>query len=109
MAHVTPQTQAVLAALLHGVGELHYGLEIGRRQASRVARSIRSSPARADEVGPKSESEDVDPHEVGRRRRRYYRLTGEGEPLRSHRTDSTARRLQRASDQPGPSPAAGPA
>jgi PadR family transcriptional regulator PadR len=109
MPYVSPQTQAVLAALLRDVGGLLYGLEIAK-EAGLASGTIYPILARLERTNwVESEWEDVDPHEVGRRRRRYYRLTGEGERAARRELTATAQRLQRAGFNLGPSPAVRPA
>jgi DNA-binding PadR family transcriptional regulator len=96
MPQVSPQTQAVLAALLEDMQEPHYGLEIAKAAglASGTIYPILARLERSRWV--ESEWEDVDESVAGRRRRRYYRLTGDG--ARAARTElaATAERLERA-------------
>jgi PadR family transcriptional regulator, regulatory protein PadR len=78
MAHMSVQTQAILAALLEDVAQPHYGLEMAKA-AGLASGTIYPMLARLEREGwVESEQEDVDASVVGRRPRRYYRLTGEG-------------------------------
>jgi DNA-binding PadR family transcriptional regulator len=91
----TPQTQAVLAALMSDVREPHYGLEIAR-EAGLASGTIYPILARLERAGwVESEWENVDQSEVGRRRRRYYRLTAEGERAARNELAAEADRLHR--------------
>jgi len=71
-------TQRVLAALLEEPTEELYGLQISSR-ADLASGTIYPILARLERLGwISSRWEDIDPHEEGRRPRRYYRLTGLG-------------------------------
>lgn len=76
---MTLQTQLVLQAMINnGVDEEQYGLEICEN-AELPPGSIYPILARLERVGwLVSRWEDIDPHEHGRPRRRYYRLTSDG-------------------------------
>jgi DNA-binding PadR family transcriptional regulator len=75
---MTLQTIAVLRVLQdHPHGE-HYGLEISRA-AELPSGSLYPILARLERDGwVTSEWEELDEHEAGRRRRRYYRLSPDG-------------------------------
>ena len=73
---LTLQTQMVLSVLLEG-GE-QYGLEIAK-QARLASGTIYPILARLESAGwIESGWEDIDESAEGRRRRRYYQLTGVG-------------------------------
>src|SRR5688572_17527465 len=96
MPSLTQQTQAVLAALLEGRGDVKYGLEIAK-EAGLASGTIYPILARLERAGwVESEWEDIDPHEAGRRRRRYYRLTGEGEHVAHRELAATVQQLRLA-------------
>jgi len=75
---MTLQTQMVLKALLAEPREEHYGLEIAR-QAGLPSGTIYPLLARLESAGwLESGWEEIDESQEGRRRRRYYKLTGDG-------------------------------
>lgn len=79
MLRLTWQTQAILATLLRDVAVPHYGLEMGK-DAGIPSGTIYPILARLERAGwIESELEKIDPRAAGRRARRYYRLTSEGE------------------------------
>lgn len=74
----TLQMQAVLRVLLDDPTGDHYGFEIARA-AGLATGTTYPVLARLEDAGwIESEWEDIDEAKEGRRRRRYYRLTGEG-------------------------------
>ena len=99
---MTMQTLRVLKVLLDEPLAEHFGLEISRK-AELPTGSIYPILARLEQAGwLQSAWEDIDPVVAGRRRRRYYRLSGEGA--------EQARRAVRAAQQsitPTPSPGFG--
>lgn len=79
---VTPRmtlpTQLVLRAMITDPTREMYGLEIGKA-AELASGTIHPILARLESWGwLESRWEERDPHEVGRPRRRYYRLTPDG-------------------------------
>jgi DNA-binding PadR family transcriptional regulator len=77
---MTIPTQLVLQLLLAAPERGLYGLEIGQ-EAGLPSGTIHPILARLEALGwVSSRWEDVDPTEVGRPARRYYRLSAEGEP-----------------------------
>ncbi|WP_084685531.1 PadR family transcriptional regulator [Nonomuraea coxensis] len=75
---MTIPTQLVLRALLEDPTREMYGLEICQA-AGLAPGTIHPILVRFEGVGwLESRPEDVDPREVGRPRRRYYRLTPDG-------------------------------
>ena len=75
---MTVQTQAVLRVLLDHPLQQHYGLEISKAAGLRSG-SLYPILARLEQMGwVISDWEQVDAHEVGRPRRRYYQLTPDG-------------------------------
>jgi DNA-binding PadR family transcriptional regulator len=75
---MTIPTQLVLRALLEDFTREMYGLEICQA-AGLPPGTIHPILARFEGIGwLESRFEDVDPHEAGRPRRRYYRLTEKG-------------------------------
>jgi DNA-binding MarR family transcriptional regulator len=77
-ARMTPQTLAVLFALLKHPSEGLYGLEIARRAGYQPG-TIHPILARFEALGWLiSWREDVDPSDAGRPARRYYRLSPDG-------------------------------
>jgi DNA-binding PadR family transcriptional regulator len=94
MPYLTPQTQAVLAALLHDMTEPHYGLEIAK-SAGLASGTIYPILARLErQQWVESEWEQIDQSKEGRRRRRYYRLTGEGAHVARDALAATAEQLR---------------
>lgn len=75
---MTLPTQLVLAAFLDDPDREMYGLEICAA-AGLPSGTIHPILARFEGIGwLQSRWEDIDPHEQGRPRRRYYRLTPNG-------------------------------
>lgn len=96
MAHMTWQTQAILAVLLEDISKPHYGLEMAKA-AGLPSGTIYPMLARLEREGwVKSEKENIDPAVAGRRPRRYYRLTGAGEQVARTQIASTMKHLRPA-------------
>src|SRR4051794_8575507 len=76
---MTQSTLAVLRALIAAQGDPAYGLELGHETglASGTLYPILDRLSREGWV--EASWEQVEPHEVGRPRRRYYKLTAVGE------------------------------
>lgn len=75
---MTLPTQLVLRALLENPTQVKYGLEIGKA-ADLPSGTVHPILARLEGIGwVESHWEESDPHEQGRPRRRYYRLTTDG-------------------------------
>ncbi|MEQ4301420.1 PadR family transcriptional regulator [Plantactinospora sp. B6F1] len=75
---MTLPTQAVLRTLLEYPSREFYGLELCAA-AGLASGTIHPILARLESLGwLQSRWEDLDPHEVGRPRRRYYSLTSDG-------------------------------
>jgi PadR family transcriptional regulator, regulatory protein PadR len=78
MGRMTLQTQSVLRVLLDHPLQQHYGLEISKA-AGLPSGSLYPILAKLERIGwVTSDWEQVDEHEVGRPRRRYYQLTPDG-------------------------------
>jgi DNA-binding PadR family transcriptional regulator len=93
MPRLTWQTQAILAALLQDVATAHYGLELAKT-AGLPSGTIYPILARLERAGwIESELENIDPKVAGRRARRYYTLTGEGERVARAEISNTLERL----------------
>lgn len=76
---MTPQTLAVLNSLVAQPSEWRYGLELIESLGIKGG-TVYPTLARLQRFGwLESRREGVDPAEVGRPRRRLYRLTGEGQ------------------------------
>jgi PadR family transcriptional regulator PadR len=100
---MTLQTQAVLRALLDEPEAEHYGLEIASKTGLATG-SLYPILARLERAGwVLSAWEEVDQHQVGRPRRRYYSLTPDGIVAAETAIAETLRRLA-----PQPSPASRP-
>ena len=98
-------TLAILAALLVDVDQPHYGLELAK-VAGLPSGTIYPALARLErERWVESERETIDPAVAGRRPRRYYRLTGEGERIARAELASTVKRLQPIVGRLGTAPA----
>ena len=79
MPRQSAQTLSVLSVLLADPSVPHYGLEISKK-ANLASGTIYPLLARLEAAGwLESDWESIDPVAEGRRPRRYYRLTGEGE------------------------------
>jgi len=92
---MTLQTELVLGALLASPTEPHYGLEIAK-QAGLASGTIYPILARLERSGwVESQWEDIDPAAAGRRPRRYYRLTAEGEAAARAQLAGTSERRRR--------------
>jgi DNA-binding PadR family transcriptional regulator len=75
---MTQTTQAVLRALLEQPSTEMYGLEICAK-AELPSGTIHPILARLERLGwLESSWEEIDPHEQGRPRRRYYKLSSSG-------------------------------
>ena len=78
---MTLQTQAVLKVMLDAPDEEHYGLELADAAGLKTG-TLYPILARLEQAGwLTSEWEDIDESAEGRRRRRYYRLTSDGDEL----------------------------
>lgn len=101
---MTFQTAAILTVLLAKPLKPRYGLEIAKETKLRSG-TLYPALARLEQAGwITSEWEDIDEAAEGRRRRRYYRLTGEG-VLAAHKAlEKAAQQLTpRWLPSPGPS------
>lgn len=75
---MTQTTQAVLRALLEQPSKELYGLEICAK-AELPSGTIHPILARLEKIGwLESSWEEIDPHQHGRPRRRYYKLSPDG-------------------------------
>src|SRR5215831_15652542 len=75
---MTLPTQLVLRALLKNPTHELYGLQLGQT-AGLPSGTVHPILARLEKIGwLESRWEDTDPHQQGRPRRRYYRLTPDG-------------------------------
>jgi PadR family transcriptional regulator, regulatory protein PadR len=76
---LSPQTLALLNVLLEQPSEWRYGLELIEALGIKGG-TVYPTLARLQRFGwLETHAEEVDPTEVGRPRRRLYRLTGEGQ------------------------------
>jgi len=90
----TVATQAVLASFLTQPTEELYGLEV-LREANLTSGTVYPILKRLEEAGwLESRWEAIDAAEVGRPRRRLYRLTGQGALAAREMRESVARRLR---------------
>jgi len=86
----------MLGALLNASTEDWYGLELAKA-ANLSSGTIYPALARLERMGwVESFWEDVDPSEIGRPRRRLYRLTGQGERSAIAAIEELAKELERA-------------
>ena len=89
---MTLQTQLVLRAMLDSPRDEFYGFELSKATDLKAG-TLYPMLSRLEEAGWITGSwEDVDPSEVRRPARRYYRLTGEG---RSQAEATLARSIER--------------
>ena len=101
---ITLQTVAVLRVLLDDPLGEHYGLEISK-VAGLPSGSLYPLLARLERDGwVTSDWEEVNEHEAGRRRRRYYRLTADGAIWAEQALAAAVRQL---SPKPAPAPRPG--
>jgi len=106
MLRMSAQTQALLAALLADPARRRYGLDLSK-QVGLPSGTIYPILARLEAAGwVASEWETIDPVEAGRRPRRYYILTAEGERAARSALLETAERLAWALGLKTPSPQA---
>jgi PadR family transcriptional regulator, regulatory protein PadR len=90
---MTLQTQMVLSVFLRDVRREQYGLEIAR-EAGLPSGTIYPILSRLEVAGwLESGWEEIDEAAVGRRRRRYYKLTGEAIPTALRAIEGTKRFL----------------
>jgi PadR family transcriptional regulator, regulatory protein PadR len=86
-------TLLVLRTLLDEVATAHYGLELSARSGVKTG-ALYPILSRLEKDGwIEGQWEDIDESAAGRRRRRYYRLTGEGERAAREILAETAARL----------------
>ncbi len=91
---LTGTTQAVLETVLADPKADHYGLQIGAETAL-PSGTIHPILARLESIGWLTSGwEEIDPAQVGRPKRRYYRLTADG--LVGSRAALSAARERRA-------------
>jgi PadR family transcriptional regulator, regulatory protein PadR len=103
---MSSQTEAVLAAFLADPAQDRYGLEISK-QAGLASGTLYPILARLEQAGwVSSRWESIDPSAEGRRPRRYYQLTREGEVAARAALSQAMRRLAPAF-QPGFGPSPG--
>lgn len=101
---MTLQTVAVLRVLLDAPLGEHYGLEISKA-AGLPSGSLYPILARLErDRWVTSDWEELNEHEAGRRRRRYYRLTPDGVALAEQ---AVAEAIRRVSPRPAPAPRPG--
>lgn len=75
---LTTTTRLVLEVLMANASNEQYGLEIGQK-AQLAPGTVHPILAKLEREGwLTSKREDADPHVIGRRPRRYYRLTADG-------------------------------
>src|SRR5215475_4009850 len=92
---ITLQTQRILAAFLAEPRTSLYGLEIANA-AGLPSGTIYPTLARLEGAGwVESDWEAADASTMGRPRRRYYRLTGEGERLARLELGATVHELEK--------------
>jgi DNA-binding PadR family transcriptional regulator len=97
---MTLQTQAVLAAFLDDPTTDYYGLDLSRSTGLRSG-TVYPILARLEEAGwVESFWEAVDPGDVGRPARRYYRVTDRGATRARTEIEKSVRRLTRAPLRP---------
>lgn len=105
---LTLQTLAILRVLLTKPLEPRYGLDISK-EAGLQRGTLYPALARLEKAGwLTSFQEDIDESAEGRRRRRYYRLTGEGAQKARQALEVENRRLALPAlpglPSPGPNP-----
>jgi DNA-binding PadR family transcriptional regulator len=104
MPRLTLQTQAILAVLLSDAAQPHYGLEMAQA-AGLASGTIYPILVRLERAGwVQSTLEDIDPKLAGRRARRYYTLTAEGEQVARAEIAATLNDLGAAPNPPAKRP-----
>ena len=99
---MTLQTLAILRALLAKPLEPRYGLDISK-EAGLQRGTLYPALARLEKAGwLTSFQEDIDEEVEGRRKRRYYRLTGEGATKARRALETEAVRLSLPAFLPSP-------
>jgi PadR family transcriptional regulator PadR len=89
VARLSLQAQAILLRLLEDADSPHFGLDMARAAGMPVG-SIYPILMRLERAGwIKSAVEDIDPEVEGRRPRRYYTLTAEGQRVAVREIAST--------------------
>jgi PadR family transcriptional regulator PadR len=101
---MTLQTLAILKVLLAKPLEPRYGLDISR-EAGLKGGTLYPALARLERAGwLTSFQEDIDEAAEGRRKRRYYRLTGEGAGKARQVLEAESQRLALPTFLPSPGP-----
>jgi DNA-binding PadR family transcriptional regulator len=101
---MTLQTLGILKVLLTKPLEPRYGLDISK-EAGLQRGTLYPALARLEKAGwLTSFQEDIDEAAEGRRKRRYYRLTGVGATKARRALEDETRRLSLPSFVPGPNP-----
>jgi DNA-binding PadR family transcriptional regulator len=101
---MTLQTLAILKVLLTRPLEPRYGLDISN-EAGLQRGTLYPALARLERAGwLTSFQEDIDEAAEGRRKRRYYRLTGEGAQKARQVLEAESRRLSLPTFLPAPGP-----
>ncbi len=81
MPRITRETEKVLAALFADLATWRYGLQVANETGLRSG-TLYPILARLEDAGwVESQWEKIDESAAGRRARRYYRLTAEGEQV----------------------------
>jgi len=103
---MTLQTLAILKVLLAKPLVPRYGLDISK-EAGLQRGTLYPALARLEKAGwLTSFQEDIDESAEGRRKRRYYQLTGKGARVARQVLEAETRRLSLPSFVPGPNPSA---
>jgi PadR family transcriptional regulator PadR len=101
---MTLQTLAILKVLLTEPREPRYGLDIAR-EAGLKGGTLYPALARLERAGwLTSFREDIDEASEGRRKRRYYRLTGQGASKARQVLEAESQRLSLPTFWPSPGP-----
>jgi DNA-binding PadR family transcriptional regulator len=103
---MTLQTLAILKVLLAKPMEPRYGLDISK-EAGLQRGTLYPALARLERAGWLTSFQgDIDEAAEGRRKRRYYRLTGVGATKARQALEAETQRLSLPSFIPGPNPGA---
>jgi PadR family transcriptional regulator PadR len=93
---MTLQTAAILTVLLAKPLKPRYGLEIAK-EAGLPSGTLYPALARLEEAGWLTSAwEDIDEAAEGRRRRRYYKLTGDGVIAAQKALETAAQKISRS-------------
>lgn len=102
VTRMTPQTRAVLEALMKNPQDELYGLQIAEMTDLAAGTTYTILLRLQNDGWVEARWENVDPEEVGRPARRYYRITSDGAAQASSALTKSRRKRGRAAASPLP-------